>query len=150
LVPDFEGSIGARDSELLLQYLTAPYLRVPLMLKFFCSEGHLRALKVPALQSVLDAVMFEPGPWQYEYVKDSPTVIPASSKDHLSTPAGLLFNEIMFAPQVIMQSTKEILESIIDMDTGRYSLVSEAILYVIRLVVRIEGTVHGILLADRV
>jgi hypothetical protein len=34
-LPDFEGRLGAQSVELLLQYLTAPYLRIPLVMRFF-------------------------------------------------------------------------------------------------------------------
>ena len=34
-LPDFDGRLRARDCELLLQYLTVPYLRIPLVLQFF-------------------------------------------------------------------------------------------------------------------
>eukprot|EP00951_Prasinocladus_malaysianus_P036643 scaffold387612_cov36-Prasinocladus_malaysianus.AAC.1 len=35
-LPDFDGRISERDSELLLSYLTAP---IPLMMQFFADEG---------------------------------------------------------------------------------------------------------------
>lgn len=60
-LPDFDGSLGARECELLLQYLTAPYMRIPLLLKFFSYESRLKTLRHTALQDVLDAAMFEPG-----------------------------------------------------------------------------------------
>ena len=34
-LPDFEDRLKARDCELMLQYLTVPYLRIPLIVKFF-------------------------------------------------------------------------------------------------------------------
>ena len=34
-LPDFGDRLRARDCELLLQYLTVPYLRIPLVIKFF-------------------------------------------------------------------------------------------------------------------
>ena len=38
-IPDdwHEGTLGQRDAELLITYLTAPYLRIPLMMSFFTS-----------------------------------------------------------------------------------------------------------------
>jgi hypothetical protein len=60
-LPDFDGSLGARECELLLQYLTAPYMRIPLLLNFFSYENRLKTLRHTALQDVLDAAMFEPG-----------------------------------------------------------------------------------------
>ena len=45
-LPDFGGRLKARDCELLLSYLTVPYLRVPLVLQFFADPGHVHALAV--------------------------------------------------------------------------------------------------------
>ena len=52
------------DAELLLQYLTVPYLRVPLLLRFFADRSRMKSLLAPQLQAVLDAALFEPGTWQ--------------------------------------------------------------------------------------
>ena len=40
-LPDFGGALSARDCELMLQYLTAPYLRIPLLLRFFSDQVRL-------------------------------------------------------------------------------------------------------------
>ena len=53
-----------RGSELLLSYLTAPYLRIPLVLSFFANQGRLTALGSEKLRALLDGVLFEPGQWQ--------------------------------------------------------------------------------------
>ena len=34
-LPDFGDRLRARDCELVLQYLTVPYIRIPLVIKFF-------------------------------------------------------------------------------------------------------------------
>lgn len=34
-LPDFGDRLRARDCELMLQYLTVPYIRIPLVIKFF-------------------------------------------------------------------------------------------------------------------
>ena len=61
---DFDGRVNSRSCELLLQYLTAPYLRIPLVLRFFAAPEMTTALANEQLQDMLDAVMFEPGAWQ--------------------------------------------------------------------------------------
>ena len=38
-LPDFGGRLRARDCELLVQYLTVPYLRIPLVLQFFAETS---------------------------------------------------------------------------------------------------------------
>ena len=138
-LPDFDNSIGAKDCELLLQYLTAPYLRIPLLLNFFGVEGRLKALRSKALQEVLDAAIFEPGQWREEVLIDCPTTVPAPDRKHLCTAAGLLFNEIIMSPNVILTSVVNMLEKVIDMDTGKYSEIGDSFLYIVRLAVRIEG-----------
>ena len=50
VLPSFDGCLRPRESELLLQYLTVPYLRVPLLLRFFSSAAHVHALGNPKLQ----------------------------------------------------------------------------------------------------
>lgn len=104
---------GARDAELMLQYLTATYLRIPLLFDFFADEMRLRALKCVELQQVLDAALFEPGAWQSEYTKTMPATIPAPNRDHLSTSVGLLFNEIINQPEVVTNFMRSMLEKVI-------------------------------------
>lgn len=53
--------LGQRDIELLVSFLTVPYLRIPLVLSFFTSEDRIHSLQTQKLQKVLDAVLFEPG-----------------------------------------------------------------------------------------
>jgi hypothetical protein len=138
-LPDFDGALGARDCELMLQYLTAPYLRIPLLLNFFSSEARLKTLRNPELQEVLDAAMFEPGQFKEEDVIAAPTVVPASTRNHLCTAVGLLFNEIITTPNIILQSIHTMLERVCEMDSGTYSELSDSILYVVRLAIRVEG-----------
>ena len=60
-LPDFDGSLGQHDSELLLSYLTVPYIRLPLVLNFFATEDRIHALQKKELRAIVDAVLFEPG-----------------------------------------------------------------------------------------
>lgn len=138
-LPDFDGTLGAKDCELMLQYLTAPYLRIPLLLTFFSNEVRLKALRNVSLQEVLDAALFEPSQWQEEAAKDIITKVPADAREHLCSPVGLLFNELIMSPTIILTSIQTMLERVIDMDTGKYSALSESILYTVRLVVKVES-----------
>ena len=53
---DLAGQVlGQRDSELLLSYLTVPYIRVPLVLRFFASEDRVSKLRSKNLQRILDS-----------------------------------------------------------------------------------------------
>ena len=53
MLPSFDGALRPREAELLLQYLTVPYLRVPLLLRFFAQPSHLHALGSAKLQAAL-------------------------------------------------------------------------------------------------
>ena len=62
---DSRPPLSARDAELLLSYLTAPYLRIPLLLQFFADQQRLNALASPRMQQVLmnllhNAIKFTP------------------------------------------------------------------------------------------
>jgi len=123
---DFDKHVGQRDSELLLSYLTAPYLRIPLVLSFFATEGmwvhsiiintttlvpasndnvvchfwnfdmadRINALKCETLRNLLNSVVFEP----YRYLPMgkayAPSHVPTIDETLLSTPYGLLLNEL--------------------------------------------------------
>jgi hypothetical protein len=138
-LPDFDGTLGARDCELMLQYLTAPYMRIPLLLNFFSNEVRLKTLRNKDMQEVLDAAMFEPGQWKCDFNIPLPSQIPAPERDHLCTPVGLLFNELVMSPNAIMATILHMLERVVDMDSGKYSELGESILYVTRLAIRVEG-----------
>ena len=60
-------------------------------------------------------------------------------RDHLCTPVGLLFNEIVMSPNIILATVLHMLERVVDMDAGKYSELGESILYVTRLAIRVEG-----------
>ncbi|CAN0273248.1 unnamed protein product, partial [Ectocarpus sp. 12 AP-2014] len=139
-LPDFGDRLRSRDCELMLQYLTVPYLRIPLVIKFFADPVRMQALWSEDLQEVLDASLFEPAQWQAAETKAIPTHVPAETRDHLTTPCGLLFNELLKSPKILLSSLDRMLETALELDTGRYtSTQSPLILYIFRLVVRVEG-----------
>lgn len=65
-LPDFGDRLRARDCELMLQYLTVPYLRIPLIMKFFSDPVRMQVpiffLNVFAIvfANMMDEVLFEP------------------------------------------------------------------------------------------
>lgn len=60
-LPEFGGALAQRDSELLLSYLTTPYIRLPLVVTFFSQEDRVHALRDTTIRRVLDSAVFEPG-----------------------------------------------------------------------------------------
>lgn len=138
-LPDFGGRLRARDAELLLQYLTAPYLRVPLVLQFFAEPTRIAALANEELQSVLDACLFEPGVWRDPTNNGIPSTVPAPNRKHLATPVGLLLNELLRSPKVVLDAFEQILFQALELDCGRFNDTSSmVILYVVRMMVRVE------------
>jgi hypothetical protein len=78
-LPEFGGALRPADVEVLLQSLLMPYLRVPLLLRFFAEPARTAALAHRELQRTLDAAIFEPGEWQpADAPKTLPTVCSAS------------------------------------------------------------------------
>jgi hypothetical protein len=139
-LPSFNDRLRPRDCELMLQYLTVPYLRIPLLLNFFADRTRIKALAEPMLQRVLEAAMFEPHEWQDCFDKRAPQHIPPKRRTHLTTPVGVLFNELMSSGVGIIESISNLLQFSLEMDTGRYSdSISPIILFVVRLTVRLEG-----------
>ena len=139
-LPTFNGRISKRESELLMSYLTVPYLRIPLVLNFFAQPERVMALGAPELRHILDCVVFEPGEWQKNDERNEPDRIPAVSRDHLFTPVGLLFNELRYAADTVVKPVLRILELALELDTGKYNpRSSPIILYITRLIARIES-----------
>jgi hypothetical protein len=150
-LPSFDGALRPRESELLLQYLTVPYLRVPLLLRFFSSASHVHALGNPKLQAALDAALFEPGLWQSEALKQPPQQIPAPTRAHLATPAGILFNELTRSPAAVGDSILALTGLALELDGGRYDPASAncaASLYILRVAARVDGFIRAVLLAN--
>ena len=139
------GKLPAADVEVLLQLLLAPYLRVPLLLRFFAQPSRTPALACVELRQMLDAALFEPGPWQPDEPRQVPTHIggDGSRRDHLTTPVGLLFSELVHSPQLTLSSISTMLETSLDLDSGRFvaggDTSTAVILYVVRLAARIES-----------
>jgi hypothetical protein len=147
-LPSFGHVLSPSDSERFVQFLTVPYIRIPLILDFFANgdPGRLTALKTKSLQLIVDACLFEPGAWKPADFTETITEIPVVDRDKLqallATPHGTLFNEIAKSPDVLTSCIIKILERALDMDVGKYTKASSSgplILYAIRLAVRIEG-----------
>lgn len=106
---------------------------------------------------MLDAALFEPGEWQPAAAVKEVKEVPMAQRDVFATDAGLLMNELQFAPEGLLSHVLELARNVLDLDIGRYkprqrhrsvgdststpSGGSVAILYVLRLIVRVEGFV---------
>jgi hypothetical protein len=81
-----------------------------------------------------------PGTWQDKYDKPVPEVCPAPTRDHLASPLGLLFNELQKCHEHIINCLEEMLSHVMELDTGKFSAhTSHTVLYVVRLIVKVEA-----------
>jgi hypothetical protein len=147
-LPTFGNMLTASDAERFLQFLTVPYIRIPLVLDFFANgdPSRLSGLKSKSLQLIVDSVLFEPGTWKpsdyCETVKEIPVLDKEKLQALLATPHGCLFNELAKSPDVVTTSVIRILERCLEMDVGKYDKTTASgpmILYAVRLAVRMEG-----------
>ena len=132
--------IGQKDSELLMSYLTVPYMRVPLVISFFATEDRIHALRSSQLRGLLDSVMFEPGAYLPMAMNQEPRFVPTRDERLLATPYGLLINELHRSPDAVLKSTLRLLELALDLDTGSFKASTvDIILYVVRLCARVDS-----------
>ncbi|CAJ1330595.1 unnamed protein product [Effrenium voratum] len=64
-LPNFGKALAQEEAEYVVSALTAPYLRIPLLLHFFAAD-RLHALKQRSLQQLLWAALMEPATWADE------------------------------------------------------------------------------------
>jgi hypothetical protein len=145
-LPSFKDCIGQQDAELLLSYLTVPYLRIPLVLSLFATEDRIHSLRSEELQEVLDAVLFEPGTHLPAELLTVPEEVPAFNKRLLATPFGLLLNELYRSPEVIMNSVLALVKLAVNLDVGTvHSSTVPIVLFVLRLVSRVDSAVSFVI-----
>jgi hypothetical protein len=146
VLPSFEDVMGQKDSELLISYLTVPYLRIPLILGFFSTQDRIHCLRNPLLQSVLDSVIFEPGrclemQLSGEFHEICPLEVPTNKPELLATPYGLLLNELQRSPSGIIDSILRLITLSLELDTGTVfsGAMADIIFYCIRLASRVQN-----------
>jgi hypothetical protein len=146
-LPTFDDSLTASDSEMLLSFLTEPYLRVPLVLSFFATEDRIHALKQPQLRDLLDAVLWEPGQFSSpEVSKQVPQAVPAEKPELLATAYGLMLNELHRSPSVVLEATIKLIKLALDLNTGTvHGSTTEVILFVCRLASRMDSYVSFVI-----
>jgi hypothetical protein len=59
-LPTFEGALTEEESLKLLSLMTAPYIRIPLLLSFF-AQNHVESLLVKQLRNIMEYTVFEAG-----------------------------------------------------------------------------------------
>jgi len=152
---DLAGVPGAilsqRDSELLISFLTAPYIRLPLVLAFFASDDRVHKLQSPKLKGILDSVLFEPGRYlRLTATGVIPAMVPTQHPSLLASSHGLLANELHKAPDNVLRPLAALLTGALALDTGAVCDVGgtdfntgvDIILYVTRLAARVDNYVN--------
>jgi len=145
-VPTFDNLLKQSESELLLTYLTAPMIRLPLVMKLFSDPTRVRGITHRDIQSIIDAVMFEPGPWSPPEPTNVPKEIPAPTRAHMATPSGLLIHELIHCPAPLVDSAEELLALSLELDTGRHDAPSaQGVLFATRMLSRMLAFVSHII-----
>jgi len=145
-VPTFDNLLKQSESELLLTYLTAPMIRLPLVMKLFADPTRVRALTHRDIQSIMDAVLFEPGPWSPPESTTVPKEIPAATRAHMATPSGLLMHELIYCPAPLVDSAEELLALSLELDTGRHDAPSaQGVLFATRMLTRLLAFVSHVI-----
>ena len=143
-------ALGQHDAELLLSYLTVPYLRVPLVVSFFATDDRIHSLQSHKLQLLFEAALFEPGhhlPLQSAGLE--PVDVPTSAPELLGTPHHLLLNELCRSPATLLGGLASLARQAADMDTGSLrSSTATVTLYVCRLCARVDNYVTMLLEHD--
>ena len=135
--------------QLLLSFLTVPYMRIPLVTSFFAHDDRIHALQSRQLQGVLDASLFEPGAFlPAKQAGLEPIDCPTSAPALLGTAYHLLMNELRHSPKMVLESVSRLLSQAIDLDTGSITAsTAVVILYVTRLVSRVDNYIAFVIAA---
>eukprot|EP01060_Flectonema_neradi_P006280 TRINITY_DN1420_c0_g1_i1.p1 TRINITY_DN1420_c0_g1~~TRINITY_DN1420_c0_g1_i1.p1 ORF type:complete len:4698 (+),score=1051.93 TRINITY_DN1420_c0_g1_i1:123-14216(+) len=140
-LPTFEDVLSQRESELLLSYLTVPYLRIPLVLNFFATDDRVSALRSDTIKRVLDSVLFEPSKFLPQHLEGmAPKQVPTECDKLLGTPYGLLVNEITNSPQGLIDPLLKLLSLALELDAGTVHNTSsvDVILYLVKTLARVD------------
>ncbi|KAH8046329.1 hypothetical protein JL720_16406 [Aureococcus anophagefferens] len=150
-LPSFGDALGQHDSELLLSYLTVPYIRLPLVLRFFSTEDRVHALRT-ARQGILDAVLFEPGRYLEAGLGDrAPRSAPCGDDETLllATPYGHLLNELQRSPKTTCDAVVALLKHALDLDAGTVRATTVPIIqYLARTCARVDAYLDFVLAYD--
>jgi hypothetical protein len=140
ILPDFNHTMTQTNAEELYLILTAPSVRIPLILHFFIPD-RIFLLCNQQLQDILFASLFEPshlselqGPTA-ERVKQAPC-----QKKQLGTPRGLLLHELEMAPAAVLAPLVQLLlamPELSDCDVG--GLFVQPFCFVLHVSVLVQG-----------
>ncbi|GBG26808.1 Hypothetical Protein FCC1311_030302 [Hondaea fermentalgiana] len=164
-LPNFGDTLSRQESEMVLSYLTVPYLRIPLVLAFFATGDRVTYLFNHEIQGLLRAVLFDASDWVPNGKQDRITTVPASKEYGfrsalqdtgsasrggrsygtpksavLGTADGLLLNELRHAPESTLRPLMKMLRSMNDLaEASVYSPDAALSLYLIELALDVQS-----------
>ena len=143
-LPDFDGHLRPSRAELLLQYLTVPYLRIPLVLDFFDADT-IYSLQSEQLRALLERVLFEPGAFLAKASPserlEPPEEVPSSDPRTTATQHGLLLMELVQSGPRLIEATSRLLSLALTFDAYRPDdPMADVIMFIARLAVRLEAS----------
>lgn len=136
----FEDSINSEELERLMSYLTAPYLRLPLVLEFF-SQDRVNTLLNARLREILHYCLFQPLAYANTHKLSRYVPAPRNQRNsYLGTQYGVLLHELMHAPAAVLVPLNKILADALKLCVGdSQSLFATVLLYCTRLALKVLG-----------
>ena len=145
----FSDTLSQYDAELLLSFLTVPYIRLALVLHFFCEDGRVHALRAAEIRNLVESVVFEPGRTLEPRYATAPTRVPTDEPRELGTPFGALLQELAAAPRTVAGCARELLRQALELDAGATAGNAPIVLFAVRLACRVRSHVAFLVAKER-
>eukprot|EP00457_Paulinella_chromatophora_P000008 gb/GEZN01000008.1/.p1 GENE.gb/GEZN01000008.1/~~gb/GEZN01000008.1/.p1 ORF type:complete len:5332 (+),score=895.35 gb/GEZN01000008.1/:82-16077(+) len=130
--------MSTEEFEKYKTYLTAPGLKLPLLLEFFAAGRDAYLMNAELANTLLEA-LFQPGDFSSEELMPTEIPVPDSRRaKELGTKYGLMMHEILFAPVAIADPLVQMLRAIIDRSVGEYrKQLGDLTMWMVRIVVTV-------------
>eukprot|EP01127_Copromyxa_protea_P023546 TRINITY_DN884_c0_g2_i3.p1 TRINITY_DN884_c0_g2~~TRINITY_DN884_c0_g2_i3.p1 ORF type:complete len:1271 (-),score=211.25 TRINITY_DN884_c0_g2_i3:1445-5257(-) len=132
-LPTFESALTEEESLKLLSLMTAPYIRIPLILSFFAKD-HVESLLCKKLRHIMETTVFTTGRFSETPAKISS--VPARNPESLGVRFGLLVQELSTSPDSTLLPLLSLLHQIVDL-TNENKLFFRVLLLLVRMSTRI-------------
>ena len=143
----FDKALNQQEIELVLSFLTVPYMRIPLLLNFYASEDRIHCLRSEKLRGMLEACMFEPGKHlDIGNAGTVPEVVPTNNPDLLGTPYSHLLQELAATPESVLDPILHLNQACSALKGSCNASNAPIILFMARLSARVTGFVRTMLL----
>ena len=118
-LPSFDDALGQADCELLISFLTVPYLRMPLSLEFFATNSRLHALASKDVRRLLQSIVLGRAAASPRATRRAcpPTSPPSTTSACCSGTSYGLLSECAHAPQLVPVFMLSLLRQVGELDT---------------------------------